>query len=108
MIVDNKEAYRFVNIVRPPSPYGVGLDDGEDEYWIEFYNHHENKTCRCCGGIMRNKIKIFSRSHLPVDSERGPLSPWVEEEIEELKSIGELLSTVRINSCGEIRADNLD
>jgi len=103
MYVNQVQKYRFVHIEDPPTEYGVGLDDGESDYWVEFYAR-ESPILPEDDPV---SVKIYSRRGLPVDSEIGPLSPWVEEDLTNFNGLwilGKLLSTIRVSSLmSEVR-----
>lgn len=96
MMVYGEQKYRFVSVDDPPTPYGVGLDDGEDDYWLTFEEGRQRSS------------KVFMRRHLPMGKD-GPLSPWVlldNSQNPELDFVARHLATLRVNTSGEVWGDH--
>lgn len=73
MIIDGFE-YRYANIVDPPTPCGVGVEDPDAQYWITdgevFYRPHPpvSETWRLVGcdhPLQNLRIYLFNIPPLP-------------------------------------------
>ena len=77
--------YRFVSVCNPPSQYGFGLDDPDNEYWV-------------IPAYLNRPTRVYSRPLLPVE-DGLPVHDWQEVEDEGLKALGDMLTEHSITEC---------
>ena len=71
--------YRFVAVSDPPTPYGVGLDSPDREYWIDLPSG-----------------EVYSRPLTPVYPD-GSREEWVKVAEPELYALARFLREIRID-----------
>jgi len=96
----NGKIYNFTAVRNPPIPYGVGMDDSVNEFWV----------VPACG---EGFTKVFVRSILPVGEDRTKepwveQKPWVEQEESDLFLLGDILSRFSLWEGDEIYLQKSD